>query len=51
MNSSTIGVIGGADGPTAVFITSPGVGFWAIAALVLFAAAGLILWVCHRNKH
>ena len=48
MNSS-IGIIGGTDGPTAVFIArSPGAGLL-LGAVILLLAAG-ILWVVLRRK-
>lgn len=45
--SSDIGIIGGADGPTAVFVsTSPDAWIYAVAAVVIVAAvtAGIIFY-------
>ncbi len=47
-SSSSVGIIGGADGPTVIFVTgTPGI--WEYA-LPLLALAGLVLCVrgCHR---
>lgn len=41
-----IGIIGGADGPTAILISSPGEIFAWLTGLSL-AVAGLVLWL-HR---
>ena len=46
MKSTSIGIIGGADGPTAVFVSGPPI--WLIAAGVAVAAAlivGIVLYV------
>lgn len=41
-DSAAIGIIGGADGPTAVFVTGPGLEGWLIPlALVAVGALGL----------
>lgn len=47
-----LGIIGGADGPTAVFITS-GSFRYVIAAItvVCIAAVGIILWLIKKSKH
>ena len=48
-----IGVIGGADGPTAIFLTSGTVSY-AIAAIAIacLAVVGIIIWsVRKKNKH
>ena len=51
--ASSVGVIGGADGPTAVFVTTatktnPAV--WPTVALVVIAAViGVIVWLKHRK--
>ena len=46
----TIGIIGGADGPTAIFVTGPSPALW---LKILFAAAIVaagILFLLLRNK-
>ena len=49
MNSS-IGMIGSADGPTAVFVAaSPGVN-WLLGCLALLLAAGVLFIVLRRKK-
>ena len=45
-----IGIIGGADGPTAVFVTSSPGGGWLIGGLVLLLTAGILFWTLRRNK-
>ena len=48
MNS--IGIIGGADGPTVTFVaSSPGAG-WLFCGLILLLAAGIFLTVRLRKK-
>lgn len=42
-----IGIIGGADGPTAIFVTSSF--FWPLAIGVLLAVAGLIAFALKRR--
>ena len=47
--SASIGIIGGADGPTAVFVSGPPI--WMVAAGVVVAAAivtGIILYIKKR---
>lgn len=51
--SHSIGIIGGADGPTAIFVTGspaavilPVIG---LLAIVLLAIVLLILWLCKRK--
>lgn len=39
MENINIGIIGGADGPTSIFVSSSGLSWYEIAALVLVAAA------------
>lgn len=45
----TIGIIGGADGPTEIILSGPSV--WEIVAGAIFAAAviGIVLFI--KNKH
>ena len=46
----SLGIIGGADGPTAVFVTTTVDSVvWMAGALVL-AAAGIIFWRNHRRR-
>ena len=45
--SSSIGIIGGADGPTAIFLTGSSVGSLLMAGILIAAAAGF--WL-HRRK-
>lgn len=53
LSKESVGIIGGADGPTSVIVSSP---TWLIiataiaVAAVLAAAVGLILFLC-RRKH
>lgn len=49
---NTIGIIGGADGPTAVFVTGSPVGLIAavIVAVVVLVGAGAALYLHHKNK-
>ena len=42
--SSSIGIIGGADGPTAVFITAARVPIWQSVLKLIFLFAGICLW-------
>lgn len=46
-----VGIIGGADGPTAIFITSGSV-WYIIAAIAVacIAAVGVIIWLFKKNK-
>jgi len=46
----SIGVIGGADGPTAIFVTSSGSGLW-IWLLLAAVGAGGFLWLRKRRKN
>ena len=49
MNASSIGIIGGADGPTAIFVTGSPVG----TILMMLSAAvviGLGIWFFVRRK-
>lgn len=53
MKSSSIGIIGGADGPTAVFVSGDPIGsvlaVVGIAAAIALFAVGIILWVKHKK--
>ena len=47
----SIGVIGGADGPTAIFIASPPDGWiWLLLLLAAAAAAGIGIWLFLRRR-
>lgn len=49
MNASSIGIIGGADGPTAIFVAASPMSY----AMLIVAAAvviGLIFWLFMRKK-
>lgn len=51
--ASSIGVIGGADGPTAIFVTAgPGMEIYLLLGAALLAgAAGLFLWARRITKN
>lgn len=49
-NAATIGIIGGADGPTAIFVTaaqSPG---WQIILKILVLTAAILVWHCLNRR-
>ena len=46
--TAALGIIGGADGPTAIFVSGPAGGL-PLAGLLLLAAA-LVLWLLRRRK-
>ena len=46
----SIGVIGGADGPTAVFVTSAGWERIAAGVILVAVAAASIRWLAKRKK-
>ena len=52
MNNGSIGIIGGVDGPTAVFVTGDPAGLIlavvGIAAVVLLVV-GIVLWARHKK--
>ena len=52
--STSIGIIGGADGPTAIFVSGDPMGLVLAVAGIAAAAAllvtGIVLWVRHKNK-
>ena len=50
LGSSSTAVIGGADGPTAIFVTSQGVNFIALAAVILVLVLAVIGIVSSRRK-
>ncbi|NLV36191.1 MAG: hypothetical protein GXY17_05910 [Clostridiaceae bacterium] len=46
-----IGIIGGSDGPTSIYIASSHSWFeTAIIAIVFLAVIGLIVWLIRRNR-
>ena len=51
--STSIGIIGGADGPTAVFVSGDPMGLILTVAGIAAAAAllvtGIVLWVRHKK--
>ena len=51
--AASIGIIGGADGPTAVFVTGSPAWLIAAAALaaVVVAGAAAALYLHNKNKH
>ena len=46
----SLGIIGGADGPTAIYVTSTVDSIVWLAGLLVLAAAGIIFWRNHRRK-
>ena len=51
LNSSSIGIIGGADGPTAVFVSdNGGFGILVTVAVVIIAAVSIALIIKKRKK-
>ena len=53
-SAESIGIIGGADGPTAVFVSGDPIGLIltvaGIAATAALLVTGIVLWVRHKNK-
>ena len=49
----SIGIIGGADGPTSIFIAGPSLSRLWLAAGVVLAAAAAVVWLVirHRKKN
>lgn len=45
-----IGIIGGADGPTAIFVSGPGIGTILIGTAIVLLAAGLIVYIAKRRQ-
>ena len=54
INSGSVGIIGGADGPTAIYITLSLIFenpvFWLLCAAVIVLIASAIGWIATRNK-
>ena len=46
----SIGIIGGADGPTAILIAGPDLSAYLICGVVLAAAAAVWFIICKRKK-
>lgn len=46
----SIGIIGGADGPTAIFLASPSTGAFIAAGILLAAAVAGIYFIRRRKK-
>ncbi len=48
-SAGSIGIIGGADGPTAIYMTFPAIR-WVPVAFVIFVLAviGIALWIKHK---
>ena len=53
-HSGSVGIIGGADGPTAIFITGSLIFgtpiFWVLAVAVMVLIASAIGWIATKNK-
>lgn len=48
--SSSVGIIGGADGPTSIFVTaSPMADFWCYM-LAVVVAAGVVAFLIHKRN-
>ena len=47
---SSLGIIGGTDGPTAVFVTTTVDSIVWMAGLLVLTAAGIIFWRNHRRR-
>ena len=54
MNNSSIGIIGGADGPTAILVSGPNPAFLyialAVAVISLVAVAAILIRKRRKNK-
>lgn len=46
----SVGVIGGSDGPTAIFVTGLGWPELLLGALVVFLVAGVAVWLWRKGK-
>ena len=51
-NAASVGVIGGADGPTSVFVTGvlPTNMLFILGGVVLVAVIGLVAWLACRDR-
>ncbi len=45
-----VGIIGGADGPTAIFVSGLGIGTILIGAALVLLLGGLIVYAVRRRK-
>ena len=48
--AASIGVIGGADGPTAVLVSAPSGANWLLGGILLLLAAGILFVILRRKK-
>ena len=48
--AASVGIIGGADGPTAIFITSSNNWLNIYSLIAVIALAVLVAWIIYRNK-
>ena len=48
--AATVGIIGGADGPTAVFITAPSWTAYVLPVLALLVGIGGLIWLHRKQK-
>lgn len=48
--ASSIGIVGGADGPTAIFITTPGCAHWIVPLVILSTGLAGFLYLRKQNK-
>ena len=48
--TATIGIIGGADGPTAVFITGPSWAAYVLPVVALLTGIGGLIWLRRKQK-
>ena len=49
-HAATVGIIGGADGPTAIFITAPPWTAYVLPVLALLAGIGGLIWLRRKRK-
>ena len=49
-NAATIGIIGGADGPTAIFVTGPSWSSEALTKVLAVVCIAGVIWLIHRIK-
>ena len=50
LSAPSIGIIGGADGPTAVFITTPGWTHWIVPVVLLLVGLAGFLYFSKQHK-
>jgi len=46
----SVGIIGGADGPTAIYVSGEPLIWGIAAAAVILAAVGVVVYLCRRKK-